>query len=776
MAKYNWRLHVEKDSSSTIETADIYSTTTELEDGQPYLRVNVPVSTGVDYNPNNCLKGYVQGTTDLYDDAALSAYVLPEDSDSPFRLKKFSGKQFVTTKLLYDTPGTHTLTLPPGITRFVAMGIGAGSSFQFASNKGAEYDTIKKGSRYDTPQTSVTYNGQSMEVPIEWKLDHLTPGEITGYKYNTQGYFDVENNLSKNSVEYYGTPSGVYNPTTKMYKHSSSGDFRAKIFNISETGDRTVTIQVAGISNYRNPLHGLTETININQKKQIDYIYPVQNTELNRNINEIVFNGETEYQPYVVKVWLIEAGAEGSRANFGTFNGDYDNFNFDIFMNLLSSDDIKRISTQRYKADTAVILGPGSTLKKYLSKGILKNSEAIDYEKSLIEQRGSLYSSVLVGRSDNLEIALGGLKPSSIPILLPDDSAQASSQYNNIPIPIPFADPSLAKQYFSTTNIDSIQRDEIPSHIRKILDEDPNIGRGINGVPVLQPFISSSTTGISTSEFILEGGRGGDIYQYGDNGKVSKFSYLNDDYTQTYYKSGSGGMGGIVSCKTVVLRNDVYDGHSVKVIFDPGVRNINGDKSTYTKEAETDPTMRWYYLRDAAVVEYGGELELSATKLMYPNTGAVSIVYGSNIESGNIPNYTWGIPNRSFAIQPTSTSAPLYTYRELQGILPFSPKRFYVSADLIGADDATYSTESATLWNKDLSAAILEYKNEAGVWTNFKTESRKITITKTEDNTAVIDVPLRIYSTQWRLSMPDTNPSSVLKSGISINSYEIYDE
>ena len=116
---------------------------------------------------------------------------------------------------------------------------------------------------------------------------------------------------------------------------------------------------------------------------------------------------------------------------------------------------------------------------------------------------------------------------------------------------------------------------------------------------------------------ILEGGAGGLPGKDGQPGKVCKFYTINDGVPQ-YIKSGGGGAGASYITGKIVTINgtDYADGKEVTATASYNKMNDMSTSGSYA-------------------ISYGGVLE-PKVNLAIPNTGLVSIIYGPDIESGDI--------------------------------------------------------------------------------------------------------------------------------------------
>ena len=169
-------------------------------------------------------------------------------------------------------------------------------------------------------------------------------------------------------------------------------------------------------------------------------------------------------------------------------------------------------------------------------------------------------------------------------------------------------------------------------------------------------------------------------------------------------------------------------------------------------------------------ISYGGVLE-PKVNLAIPNTGLVSIIYGPDIESGDIPTYTWLLDQESYDYK----NKRYYSGNVIQGNLSFCPKRIFVSHTFIADESATSETFMTEDQKSALDNLVLEYKNDSGAWVNFKTPSMTFTMMR-ENGLIYLDIPLRIYSTEWRVRLPDENLHLKTKNGVKIDSYVIYSD
>lgn len=745
MAKYNWRLHVEKDSSSDIETADIYSNIEDLEDGQPYLSVDVPANAGGVFDQATSLKGYVQGTTYKYDNLALSAYVVPDGESEPFRLKQRSGKEFANAKLLYTKPGKYRLTLPDNITRFVAYGVGAGSLVDTKSLKTLNYNTIHNAIQPTTPLTTVSYAGERMEVPMYQKVNNIGSG-ITGYKYNANGYFDKVDTLEKNSIEYYGTPSGRWSVPDKKYLHGPSADSRVKIFSVGE--NKTVDITVAGNEMDKNAMRGLEESIDITLPEAIYTYYPQRLAYARPNDTNVLMNTDTIYDsniqkiPTKIEVTTISTGGFGSKADFATGSQDVENYEF-----------------------------IGSVRPEYLNeifKLPLVYDVASQYDYTTLNLTQVNSSIYFVKDSDSEECGRIDFGSRNLPFTT-IDSLEVEERLEPKPNQ-PFKGYPGAPTG-TDANGKLLNVDNLPSYVKTIINT-YGVGKGVNGLAVMQPFFSYNIedtppgkAGQITSP-VLMGGKGGNIASKGEDGKVSRYAYIDPDYNIKYYRSGSGGGGGSVNITLWDINNpdELSDRMMISMRTDTTIHGSRIKDFTNLKYPEA-------HVGNAIVLRMGGELDQSTTKIIHPNTGAVAIVYGQDIESGVIPVFTWAIPHRSASVP--YTDAPVYKYRELHGNLPFALKTFTISPDLIVNEGVEYSRADMARWDKNISnRVVIQYKNQEGQWTEY---TEIVTREIKDINIITYLLPLSNYSDQWRIVLRGQD-GKTLQDGVTIDSYSIYDD
>lgn len=137
----------------------------------------------------------------------------------------------------------------------------------------------------------------------------------------------------------------------------------------------------------------------------------------------------------------------------------------------------------------------------------------------------------------------------------------------------------------------------------------------------------------------------------------------------------------------------------------------------------------------------------------------------------DIPLYTWTTDQESYVGEQLR-----YTANGIEGNIKFSPKRIFISHEFV--KDETAASGAAFMQPSQkagLENLVLEYMNDKGVWTNFKTASISFTML-TEEGQTYIDIPLRVYSTKWRLRLPDENLHLKSKNGAKIDSYITYTE
>lgn len=318
----------------------------------------------------------------------------------------------------------------------------------------------------------------------------------------------------------------------------------------------------------------------------------------------------------------------------------------------------------------------------------------------------------------------------------------ASAQLNNItmndPTPIPGA-----------KFTGSVETNPNYAGITALTAEQLEAGRGLKGKDVKQIYIEGLE---GYDNPILEGGAGGLPGKDGQPGKVCKFYTIKDGVPQ-YIKSGGGGAGASYITGKIVTINgtDYADGKEVTATASYNKMNDMSTSGSYA-------------------ISYGGVLE-PKVNLAIPNTGLVSIIYGPDIESGDIPTYTWLLDQESYDYK----NKRYYSGNVIQGSLSICPKRIFVSHTFIADESATSETFMTEDQKSTLDNLVLEYKNDSGAWVNFKTPSMTFTMMR-ENGLIYLDIPLRIYSTEWRVRLPDENLHLKTKNGVKIDSYVIYSD
>ena len=288
------------------------------------------------------------------------------------------------------------------------------------------------------------------------------------------------------------------------------------------------------------------------------------------------------------------------------------------------------------------------------------------------------------------------------------------------------------------------------------------VGYGQTGESIRQPYIEGLA---GYDEPMLEGGAGGAPGQNGSPGKVSKFAILNDDLTISYFKSGSGGAGGKITTGQM---------------FDVGGAFLSMDDmaNSYTNcSAEvinSDTALNTIGHSGYIEAIWGGALSPKTIKMLHPTEGAVILMYGPDIESGLIPLYVWELEYKSISTK----NVVEYKLNGIEGCTPFSPKKFVLekSVELITGDSVA-NADTAVVTERDKVTpenCVLEYfDTESNQWKNFVGDGRTATFT-TNEGKIVIDIPLRLYATKWRVRCT-ANPTGNLQASPHIVSYEVYD-
>lgn len=296
----------------------------------------------------------------------------------------------------------------------------------------------------------------------------------------------------------------------------------------------------------------------------------------------------------------------------------------------------------------------------------------------------------------------------------------------------------------------------------------PKAGYGQDGESIRQPYIEGLA---GYDEPMLAGGLGGAPGQNGAPGKVSKFAILNDDLTISYFKSGSGGAGGKITTGKVIndtLLDRLDTGYDAEYSRRIGYSNVS--ISVVNSNSAQNTIGRSGYIE----ATWGGTLDPETLRVLHPTEGAVILMYGPDIESGLIPLYVWELEYKSISTK----NVVEYKLNGIEGCTPFSPKKFVLekSVELTTGDSvANADTAVAAELNKVTPEnCILEYfDTESNQWKNFVGDGRTATFS-TSEGKIVIDIPLRLYATKWRVRCT-ANPTGNLQASPHIVSYEVYD-
>ena len=302
--------------------------------------------------------------------------------------------------------------------------------------------------------------------------------------------------------------------------------------------------------------------------------------------------------------------------------------------------------------------------------------------------------------------------------------------------------------------------DESPSQpsINNIILPD-KAGYGEDGESIKQPYIEGLS---GYDEPILSGGLGGAPGRNGAPGKVSKFAILNDDLTISYFKSGSGGAGGVIT--------------TGKLVTDDYIQEKHGGSDNHYEYSEITVTNTGNTIGYPSYIEaiWGGILSPKTLKVLHQTEGAVILMYGPDIESGLIPLYVWELEYKSISTKNTVE----YKLNGIEGCAPFSPKKFVLEKSVeLTTGDSVANADTAVVAERDKVApenCVLEYfDTESNQWKNFVGDGRTATFT-TSEGKIVIDIPLRLYATKWRVRCT-ANPTGNLQASPHIVSYEVYD-
>lgn len=671
MAKLNKRFKFTKDTTNETFYADIYSSTGDLEEGQPYL------STDVKIDENTTMPGYVQGSTNSYDENLLDIYIKPDDATKqPFRLKSKSYRNIANGVTIYSQPGQYTFNIPVGVTKVCVITVGGGSEYDYVHNVTPKnITTLKAQLLSSSVETYVTETGKTdrlISSSVDYQTVSFEGSPIIGYGIDGVTGKVTRTEIPVNTPLYFGTPSGLYNDTTSAYRHSASGQLRSAVIDVSNIESLNVVVGNFGnATDNTSPKRGTSELVSAD----------VPLTTRSKEANGTSFHfGNGEPTMHVLKVDAIGMGGIGTQG--------------------LSP-----------KTDD-----PGT--QPYTERDFARMGNV----------RGTVVKVATVDKTIANIVSMNGNNA-----LLGD-----SIVTNNKPIP--------GAKFNGTI-------DTNPSYpgLNSLTAEQLEAGRGLPGKSVKQIWIEG-VEGYDNP--ILEGGAGGLPGHDGEPGKVSKF-FIMEDGVPKYIKSGGGGAGaGYIAGKLVTINGDEYNNNNQV--------NIN---ATYDKSNGLTPGTTGNYN-----ITYGGTIE-PKVRIGQPNIGIVSIIYGPEIENMDIPLYTWMIDQESYLGEQLR-----YTANGIEGNIKFSPKRIFISHEFVKDDTATDGAAFMQPSQKaGLENLVLEYMNDKGTWSNFKTGSISFTMI-TEEGQTYIDIPLRVYSTKWRLRLPDENLHLKSKNGVKIDSYITYTE
>ena len=671
MAKLNKRFKFTKDTTNETFYADIYSSIGDLEEGQPYL------STDVKVDENTIMPGYVQGSTNSYDENLLDIYIKPDDATKQtFRLKSKSYRNIANGVTIYSQPGQYTFNIPVGVTKVCVITVAGGSEYDYVHNVTPKNITALKAqllsSSVDTYVTETGKTDRLISSSVDYQTVSFDGSPIIGYGIDGVTGKVTRTEIPVNTPLYFGTPSGLYNDTTSAYRHSASGQLRSTVIDVSNIESLNVVVGNFGnATDNTSPKRGTSELVSAD--------LPLT-TKSKEDSGTSFHFGNGEPTMHVVKVDAIGMGGAGSQGLSPNTNDP---------------------GTQPYAEREFARMGNvrGTVVKVATSDKTIAN---------IVSMNGN---SALLG-----------------------DSVIT----NNKPIP--------GAKFNGTI-------DTNPAYpgLNSLTADQLEAGRGLPGKSVKQIWIEG-VEGYDNP--ILEGGAGGLPGHDGEPGKVSKFFIIEDGVTK-YIKSGGGGAGaGYIAGKLITINGDEYANNNQV--------NIN---ATYDKSNGLTPGTTGNYN-----ITYGGTIE-PKVRIGQPNIGIVSIIYGPEIENMDIPLYTWTTDQESYVGEQLR-----YTANGIEGNIKFSPKRIFISHEFV--KDETAASGAAFMQPSQkagLENLVLEYMNDRGVWTNFKTASISFTML-TEEGQTYIDIPLRVYSTKWRLRLPDENLHLKSKNGVKIDSYITYTE
>lgn len=671
MAKLNKRFKFTKDTTNETFYADIYSSIGDLEEGQPYL------STTVQIDERTTMPGYIQGSTNSYDENLLDVYVKPNDGTKQlFRLKSKSYRNIAKGVTVYSQPGQYTFNVPVGVTKLSVTTVAGGSEYDYIHNVlpeniGALKSHLLKSS-VDTYVTETGKNIRLLSSSVDYQTVSFKGSSIVGYSIDGVTGKITRNAIPANIPLYFGTPSGIYNDNTSAYAHSASGQLRSAVIDVSNIQSINVVVGNYGNANVNtNPKRGTSELVSGD--------IPLTTKSKEDNGSSFHF-GNTEPTLHALKVDVIGMGGIGTKG-----------------LSPNSSDP----GTQPYTESNFTRMGNvrGTVVKVATSDKIIAN---------IVSMNGN---NALLGDS-----------------IITNDKPIPGAKFNG--------------------TIDT--NPEYPG-LNSLTNDQLEAGRGLPGKSVKQIYIEG-VEGYDSP--ILEGGAGGLPGQDGEPGQVSKF-FIMEDGVFKYTKSGGGGAGaGYITGKLVTINGDEYaNNNQVNVT------------ATYDKSKNLTPGTTGNYK-----ITYGGIIE-PKIRIGHPNIGIVSITYGPEIENLNVPLYTWLTDQESY-----DGTQPRYTANGIEGNINFSPKRIFISHEFVKDETATSGAALMQPSQKSgLENLVLEYMNDNGTWTNFKTGSISFTMINEEGQT-YIDIPLRVYSTKWRLRLPDENLHLKSKNGVKIDSYIVYSE
>ena len=304
MAKLNKRFKFTKDTTNETFYADIYSSIGDLEEGQPYL------STDVKVDENTTMPGYVQGSTNSYDENLLDIYIKPDDATKQtFRLKSKSYRNIANGVTIYSQPGQYTFNIPVGVTKVCVITVAGGSEYDYVHNVTPKNITALKAqllsSSVDTYVTETGKTDRLISSSVDYQTVSFDGSPIIGYGIDGVTGKVTRTEIPVNTPLYFGTPSGLYNDTTSAYRHSASGQLRSTVIDVSNIESLNVVVGNFGnATDNTSPKRGTSELVSAD--------LPLTTKSKEDNGTSFHF-GNGEPTMHVLKVDAIGMGGAGSQ-------------------------------------------------------------------------------------------------------------------------------------------------------------------------------------------------------------------------------------------------------------------------------------------------------------------------------------------------------------------------------------------------------------------------------------------------------------------------------